>query len=147
MKLIKHTMILTLALICLCTTTALAVPGDENWATTWGLPGTDGEVNGIMEFEGDLIIIGDFTQVGDVAAVGIARYDGSSWTSMDGGLVGDVYAVEVYNSELYVGGGFTLADGTPTGGLVKWSGSAWIPAAEGGTDGEVEDMTISFTNL
>ncbi len=120
---------------------ALAVPGDENWATTWGLPGTDGEVFGVLEFNGDLVIVGAFTQVGDVAAIGVALYDGSSWSPMGNGLGGIVRAVHIFDNELHIGGEFTLSGGTPGGGLAKWSGSAWETVG-GGTDGEVEDMAI-----
>lgn len=147
MKMSQRTMILTLVLACLMAAAALAVPGDEKWATTWGLPGTDAQVYGTAEFQGDLIIVGAFTQVGDVSASGVARFDGTSWSAMGGGLVGTAYAVQVYNNELYVGGDFTLADGTPAGGLVKWSGSAWIPDVGGGTDATVEVMTVYAGSL
>ena len=133
-------MILIIVLLSL-PTLVLAAVGDENWATTWALPGTDGEVDAIVEYDGGLVIAGAFREVGDVEAPAVAFYDGTSWSALGEGLDGEIYAAAVWNGDLYVGGDFALMDGTPGGGLARWDGSQWQAAVGGGVD-YVEDMVV-----
>ncbi len=78
-----------------------------------------------------LYVGGDFTTAGGVAAEGIARWDGSSWTALANGIefgVG-VNALTVHDDgsgpALYVGGPFWTVGGVPASNISKWDGSSW----------------------
>ncbi|MGD1917210.1 MAG: GC-type dockerin domain-anchored protein [Phycisphaerales bacterium] len=77
----------------------------------------------------DLYVGGEFTTVGGFTANGIARWDGTSWSS-SGGLVsggGAVRALAVFDDgtgpALYAGRGQGV--GGFSGGLFKWNGTSW----------------------
>lgn len=72
---------------------------------------------------------------------GLARFDGTSWSTVGGGLWGDlqhqyggrVYALAVHDDDglgphrpaLYVGGDFYYHDSAYAPGIVRWTGSTW----------------------
>jgi trimeric autotransporter adhesin len=82
---------------------------------------------------GDLIAGGDFGVSGVAVAPNIARWNGSTWSTLGAGLqgsltIGDrgVRALAVLpNGNLLAGGGFTTAGGVPAGGLAVWDGTTW----------------------
>ena len=115
------------AVLCclLLACSALAVPGDENWATTWNLPGADDEVHDVIEFQGDLVIVGRFAAVGDAPAPGVAIYDGTAWSALGGGIHGEVYDAEIFGGQLHVCGDLRDASDNPLGGIARWNGAAW----------------------
>lgn len=89
-----------------------------------------------------LYVAGSFTSAGGVAATGIARWNGASWTAVGGGVAGNfygqlrgVYALEVFDDgrgdALYAFGAFSLAGGIPAQGIARWDGSAWEPLGAG----------------
>ena len=86
-----------------------------------------------------LIAGGEFTTAGGQPAIGIAAWDGASWSALGTGL-GDtsgagvrVSALRVYDdgggAALYVGGEFDLAGGAPALGLARWNGTSWSSLA------------------
>ncbi len=86
---------------------------------------------------GDIVVGGLFTSAGGVAVNGIARWDGSAWHDMGGGVTfganynGEVHSLLVLpNGDLLVGGAFTFAGTVPVSGLARWNGT-WsaMPAA------------------
>jgi RHS repeat-associated protein len=77
-----------------------------------------------------LYVAGTFTSVNGTPANDIARWDGTTWSALRGGLgagsvLDQVQALEVYNGALYAGGHFTLADGQPAANLARWDGLSW----------------------
>lgn len=81
---------------------------------------------------------GQFTSAGGAAATRIARWNGSTWSSLTGGgLSGAVRALAVFDdgtgggAALYAGGQFTTAGGVTANRIAKWNGSAWSPLASG----------------
>jgi hypothetical protein len=73
----------------------------------------------------DLVVTGDFSEVGGVAAANIARWDGGAWNALGSGLDGDGYAIEVFEDDVIVGGDFTQAGGISAAGIARWDGSSW----------------------
>jgi hypothetical protein len=72
---------------------------------------------------------GDFTNAGSVSASGIAKWNGSSWSALSGGLSADaVHALTVFDdgggAKLYAGGYFLVFGGDPHA-VAKWNGSSW----------------------
>ncbi len=127
------------ALICLACQLALAVPGDENWDTRFGAPGVTGNLAASTVFDGDLVIGGAFTAVGDLAVGNVARWDGTQWNAMGDGFDADVSALVVWNNELYAGGEIT-------GGLARWDGAQWVDVG-GGVGGSVSSLSVWNADL
>ena len=78
-----------------------------------------------------LYVAGIFTNVGGVAVTGIAKWDGTTWSSI--GFNGMATVLAVDGNNLYVGGAFT---NTAIGGLTAtniayWDGSAWHALGNG----------------
>ncbi len=115
-----------------------SVPGDENWDYRFGHPaGTDGIVNAMVVDGSNLYIGGDFTKVGGVAARGIAKWDGNSWSPLGEGLprttlANVIHALALDGNDLYAGGEFFNIGGVSTRSIAKWNGSSWS-ALGGGT--------------
>lgn len=83
----------------------------------------------MTEYHGDLIIGGDFNSTFGVAANGIVRWNGTTFSTMGQGfLPGTVATMQVYRDELYVGLGSTWAGGDPHTVFARWSDAptAWV---------------------
>ena len=107
--------------------------------------GLTGEVRAVAGFDdGDgpkLYVGGDFLGVGGAPPLNhIARWDGSSWSSVGGGTDGPVDALAVYDDgqgagpALFVGGEFLTAGGTAAKRIAKWDGSSWSKLGSGLSD-------------
>ena len=87
---------------------------------------------------------GRFSAAGQAPAANIARWDGSSWSTLGAGIQGGTYdAVRALasfddgsGSRLFVGGEISAAGGMPVNNLAAWDGHAWSDVG-GGTDGTV----------
>ncbi|NIO09565.1 MAG: hypothetical protein GTO40_16810, partial [Deltaproteobacteria bacterium] len=66
-------------------------------------------VRALTVYGSELIAGGDFTTAGEVAAMYIASWDGSSWSALGSGMNDFVYALTVYDSKLIAGGWFTTS--------------------------------------
>ncbi len=92
---------------------------------------------------GDAIVGGQFTSVGDLPASNIAIWDGTRWSALGAGVNGSVDAiVELPNGDLIVGGDFTLADGRPANHVACWDGKEWHAIGEG-LPGQVYALTLA----
>ena len=107
-------------------------------------PGFDGGVASLGTFGGDLLVGGYFTQAGALPARSIARWDGSSWSTLGNGTgttlpPGNVAVTEItsYLGQLVVGGSFRRQTGAAGDHLMRWNGTAWIPFAAEETNGAV----------
>ncbi|QDU66312.1 carboxypeptidase-like regulatory domain-containing protein [Engelhardtia mirabilis] len=102
-----------------------------------------------------LYVGGRFTNAGGMAASQIARWDGTSWSTLGAGTKSftlfkiGIQALAVFDDgsgsgdKLYAGGDFTLAGGAPASHIAQWDGSAWSPVGSGvsGTFG-VNALTV-----
>ncbi|HEX6886163.1 MAG TPA: HYR domain-containing protein [Planctomycetota bacterium] len=84
-----------------------------------------------------LYAAGPFTAIGGVPASHVARWDGSSWSAVGGGVSHLVNALAVFDDSsgsgpaLYAGGVFTAAGGNPAARIARWDGTAWAGLALG----------------
>jgi hypothetical protein len=80
---------------------------------------------------------GRFTQAGTTAAVGIAKWNGSSWSSAGdvGGPNPYVHALAVFDDgtgqALYAGGDFILAGGVVANRIARRTGTTWFALGGG----------------
>lgn len=125
---------------------ALAAGPEDNWSAVFGPNGANDDVRSSVTFEGDLVVGGDFTQVGGVAANRIARWDGTTWTAFGDGFDREVQAVHVHDGVLYAGGYFEASGAAPIRSIARWTGSQWVEVG-GGLDGGVADMETFGVDL
>jgi HYR domain-containing protein len=77
---------------------------------------------------------GIFTSAGAVPALRVARWDGTSWTALGGGLAQEVRSLATFDDgtgagqRLYAGGDFA-------GGVARWDGIAWSTLGSAATVG------------
>lgn len=110
-------------------------------------PGVNGEVWAMTTIGNDLYVGGSFTAAGSTTANHIAKWNGTSWSSLgsgaNNGLNGGVFALAAIGTDLYAAGWFTSAGTTPALNIAKWNGSSWSALGAGLTgSGAVEAMTV-----
>ena len=91
-----------------------------------------------MDPAGTLYAGGDFAMVGDIAASGIARWNGSAWEPLGSGVADPLFAgfgvktmVTDVSGHLFVAGNFSTAGGEPANNVARWDGSRWHPVGDG----------------
>jgi hypothetical protein len=108
--------------------------GDEHWDRQFGVAGCDTPVNSVATNGTDLYIAGYFNLAGGTLANRIARWDGTRWSALGGGMAGAgmfVYGLAVQGSNLYAGGSFTNAGGVAANSIARWDGTQWHPLGSG----------------
>jgi hypothetical protein len=86
---------------------------------------------------------GVFTEAGNVIVNGIARWSGTNWSALGGGIVGSgaVFAVAKAGGTVYAGGTFTNMAGTTVKYAAKWDGAGWS-ALGSGFNGTVNALVV-----
>ncbi len=109
-----------------------ASAGDPQWSATLGTPGFSGSYVAAFTSYDDgtgesLYATGSFTANGVVGGQNLARWDGTAWQSVGGGLIDQFSNIlAVYNGDLIAGGYFNSAGGVEgTAKLARWDGTAW----------------------
>ncbi|MCL4222152.1 MAG: hypothetical protein KJZ65_12375 [Phycisphaerales bacterium] len=112
--------------------TIAASGGDPQWSATLGTPGFSGSYVAAFAAYDDgtgtsLYATGSFTANGVVGGQNLARWDGSAWQSVGGGLINQYSnCLAVYNGDLIAGGYFDSAGGVEgTAKLARWDGTQW----------------------
>jgi hypothetical protein len=107
--------------------------------------GVGGSVGGLAIYDDGtgpaLYVGGMFTLAGGVTVNNIARWDGSEWSDVGGGVAGSsspppvVHALAVFDdgtgSALYAGGEFWSAGGVNAYNIGRWDGFSWSDLAGG----------------
>ncbi len=121
---------------------------DANWVSlNPGMPGADSEMWAIaVDASGNVYVGGDFIVIGTVVANYIAKWNGSAWSALGGGMDSDVYALAVSGTNLYAGGDFTNADSVTVNFIAAWNGSAWSALGKG-MDSDVYALAVSGSSL
>jgi hypothetical protein len=98
----------------------------------------------------DIYAGGYFTNAGGAPANYVAKWNGSSWSSLGSGMNtgGPVLALAVAGNYLYAGGFFTNAGGVPAKYIARWDGTNWSAVGSGLNDfGPVQTFAVSGSNL
>jgi hypothetical protein len=114
-----------------------------NWtALGSGVSGAHVGVHALLAYDDGtgpaLYVGGIFATAGGSTANGIARWNGTSWSSFGNGTndpYGGVFALAVYDDgsgpALYAGGSFTAIAGTAADNIARWDGAAWSAVGAG----------------
>src|SRR5262249_27809866 len=119
------------------------------WTTGFEYPGTTGLVRALADYDDGrgsaLYAAGDFGGAGPIRATRIARWDGTTWENLGGGIDGPVTSLAVYDDgggpALYAGGNFLRAGGLAARHIARWNGAFWAPLV-GGIDGIVNALAV-----
>jgi len=91
--------------------------------------GVDGPVRAILDFQGSLMIGGDFRWSGSTQVTGVARWTGSAWApigaGLGGGLSSTVWDLCEHQGELYAVGDFTQSGAQTIGQVARFDGTSW----------------------
>ncbi len=100
----------------------------------------DGTTDGVQDFvvwRGDLYVVGDFTHAGSGEVSYIARWNGSTWSDVgggismiDGGPTG-LRGVDVHDDNLVIVGALDFAGGVAAINIARWDGVSWSPVGSG----------------
>lgn len=97
--------------------------------------GLSGTVNAILVDGADVYVGGSFTNAGGVTARGIAKWNGSAWSTLGSGFIAtstaSIAALAKIGSSIYAAGLFTNAGGVTTRIVAKWNGSKWSALGSG----------------
>jgi hypothetical protein len=100
----------------------------------------DGTTDGVWDmvvWQGDLYVVGDFTHAGGGQVFYVARWDGSTWSDVgggvsmiDGGPTG-LRGVDVHDGDLVIVGCMDFAGGVEATNIARWDGVVWSPIGSG----------------
>lgn len=112
---------------------------DRWWSGFDRARGPNGFVDVLVPFESDLIVGGRFVRVGLLAANHIARWNGSSWSSLGDGLSGRTRDIVEHDGNLLA---------TDVGRVRSWDGSRWIRLGpDAGSADQVLDLIVFRNQL
>lgn len=129
---------------------------DNQWSRVGS--GMDGPIDALVVFDEDgagpipaaLFAGGSFTTASGQPISYLARWNGTSWTDVGGGVNGPVKALVVHDEDgpgplpasLYVGGTFNIAGGSMFAfNIARWDGANWWPVGLG-MNGTVEALAV-----
>ncbi len=125
----------------------------QTWSAVGGLLTSGnfqfaGTVNALaLDGSGNLIVGGYFNHAGMLPIMNIARWNGTAWSAIGGGIgtsngTDEVYALVASGNDIYAGGSFA----NPASNLAHWNGSTWL-SDTGGTNGIVRALFLNGNAL
>ncbi len=88
-----------------------------------------GYASALLPKDNELVAFGSFTEAGDCAAPGVARWNGTNWSRfMDPsstGVNGLIRGLAADDRYVYAVGNFNTAGAAVAHGLARWNGTAW----------------------
>jgi len=117
----------------------IALWNGENWEPLGAgtTPGVSGEITALVVLpDGSLVAGGAFQVAGGSLAMKVARWDGTSWSSLGSGIgpaSGTVVRTMVVlgDGSLVVAGRFSSAGGNPAANIARWDGESWSSVGGG----------------
>jgi len=102
-----------------------------------------GTVNCFASDGTNLHVGGVFTEAGSTLVNEVARWNGTNWAALGGGVVGSggVFALVQTGAVVYAGGSFTNIGGVPVNRVARWDGSSWS-ALGNGFNGSVKSLAF-----
>ncbi len=130
-----------------CTSSVYALHFDGTYAWPMGT-GLNTNATSIAVVGTNVYFAGPYvTNAGGVLVSQIARWDGSQWHDVGGGVVGGgfINALAAVGTNLYAGGTFTNIGGVTVPRIAKWDGTTWSPLGSGVTwDGHFTPRVLAL---
>jgi hypothetical protein len=113
--------------------------------------GCDGEIRAMVSVEEDgqtvLYVGGVFSRIGGIDADSLARWDGSDWSEVGGGVDGIVEDIEFYvegsDTTMFVGGHFyEVGEGQPIQMLARYADGQWSEVGGAALTNPVQAMAV-----
>ncbi|MCB9048994.1 MAG: T9SS type A sorting domain-containing protein [Lewinellaceae bacterium] len=120
---------------------------------TTGVPGFTSQtpsLYALAEYDGQLLVAGEFDRIGADTISGIAAWNGVKWEPLGKGFSGYIeggppimypHSMAVQDGWLYVAGNFKTAGEVEANGIARWNGSVW-EAVGTGFNGAVYGITF-----
>ena len=128
-------LLLRAAVVGLACASLRAASPDDHWDSTFGVPGVNDSGVSCFAYRGnDFFVGGTFTSIGGVSATNIARFDGTNWNDVGGGISGmdsGLSSMVLFGGDLVVAGFFSLAGAAPANHLARWNGTNWFSLGSG----------------
>ncbi|MCF8275709.1 MAG: T9SS type A sorting domain-containing protein [Flavobacteriales bacterium] len=120
-----------------------------SFAQDWMNVGTDGITSGqngraLIEFDGNLVMGGYFSELENVAIGNVGIWNGSNWAQLGDGINGDVRCMAILNNELYIGGNINsnLAGNVTLPSVCKLVNGNWVAVSNVSEVGIADDMLV-----
>jgi len=128
---------------------AQATQDSRFWDSKIGEPGVNGPVTAVAVKGSELYIGGYFSQAGGLPATNIAKWDGTNWSGVGGGVgyyaggsrYSGVNSIVSDGFDIFVAGVFTNAGALFVQNIAKWDGTNWTGLCTG-LDNVVFDLAI-----
>ncbi len=112
------------------TNTGVDIFDGTNWTARLGeLSGSLCVIYDFAFLHNDTYVGGVFSMAGDASAAGLARWDGTNWSST--GFAGALPTLASDGTNLYVGGQFTNAAGLAATNVARYDGTNWYALGGG----------------
>ncbi|MDB6027343.1 MAG: hypothetical protein JWM68_3566, partial [Verrucomicrobiales bacterium] len=98
-------------------------------------------VNGSTLYAG-----GFFNTSGSTNILNLAKWSGSTWSSVGGEINSTVQSVITNGSDIYIAGDFSSVDDLPLAGVAHWNGTNWESVGNG-LQGEVLALCLAGKNI
>ena len=122
---------------------------DQSWKSL-GSGITDGgscrSINAIEIYEEDIYAGGSFTQIDSLDTRSIAKWTGSDWIELDGGIQGGVSTISKNTNGLIFGGNFSNAGVLTTNDVAYWTPEGWQALSGGMTESISINASATFGN-
>ncbi len=118
------------------------------WSSITPSGGTNTNIQCMEVYNNEIYIGGMMTTVDGISCNRMAKYNGTSWSDVGGGVNGsfeDVKSMAIYHGQLYVGGDFVQAGSIPAYFIARWNGVQWDTVGSG-LNYYVWDMTVDSIN-
>jgi len=108
------------------------------WSAIGGGVNRFGYIAALAANGSDLYVGGHFARAGNVSATNIARWDGTNWHALGGGIYDDpsngggiVTSIAVHGQNVYAAGRFSKAGDVTANQIAMWDGVIWSSLGTG----------------
>jgi hypothetical protein len=109
--------------------------------------GLDAPGRALLNYNGKLLVGGEFTTAGGLPAIRLAQWDGTTWSSFNGAAVdGTIRAMTLFNGDPVIAGDFGTVSGQTMTRVARWNGSAWVNMGAGLTGATGSVMALAVHN-
>jgi len=134
---------------------ATTLPQDNpfGWQSDFVGPGIEGEIEAVLEYDGELIIAGrNNLSAGSISNAAILAWDGEAWRRLGTERFGSDFAtiiseLIIFQGELIAAGSFTRIGERTIQRIARWDGTQWHPLGSEESNGVGDDEASLVTAL